>query len=76
MVKSKILRGFRTTVPLPVRLALGLQPGDDIYYEIEESGRVVMKPMSSTGRLPTHSASTDSWDAFFDEEGVDLSGPG
>jgi antitoxin PrlF len=42
MIKSKLTSKSQTTIPQPVRLALGLEPGDEVVYEIEE-GRVVVR---------------------------------
>ena len=39
---SKLTSRFRTTVPKPVRTALGLRAGDGIAYT-KEAGRVLMK---------------------------------
>jgi antitoxin PrlF len=41
MIKSKITRRARTTIPQPVRDALRLKEGDEIAYAIED-GRVVL----------------------------------
>jgi antitoxin PrlF len=41
MIRSRIASKARTTLPAPVRKALGLRAGDLIAYRIEE-GRVVM----------------------------------
>ncbi|MGH6787525.1 MAG: AbrB/MazE/SpoVT family DNA-binding domain-containing protein [Novosphingobium sp.] len=41
MILGKITAKAQTTIPRAVRLALGLQPGDDVVWEIE-GDRVVM----------------------------------
>ncbi len=41
MIHSRITAKAQTTVPLPVRRALGLEPGDDLVWDIE-GGRVVL----------------------------------
>jgi antitoxin PrlF len=41
MITSKITSKAQTTIPLPVRKALGLHAGDEIAYRIE-SGRAVL----------------------------------
>ncbi|MCK6443818.1 type II toxin-antitoxin system PrlF family antitoxin [Elstera cyanobacteriorum] len=41
MISSKLTTKAQTTIPQAVRLALHLQPGDEIVYRIEQ-GRVVL----------------------------------
>lgn len=41
MIVSKLTSKAQTTIPQPVRTALGLQPGDEILYEIVD-GRVML----------------------------------
>ncbi|MEQ7155670.1 AbrB/MazE/SpoVT family DNA-binding domain-containing protein [Brevundimonas aurifodinae] len=41
MITSRITSKAQTTVPQAVRTALGVQPGDDLAYEITD-GRVVL----------------------------------
>lgn len=41
MITSKLTSKAQTTIPQPVRVALGLREGDEIAYSIEE-GRVVL----------------------------------
>jgi antitoxin PrlF len=41
MITSKLTSKAQTTVPQPVRVALGLREGDEIAYAIED-GRVVI----------------------------------
>jgi AbrB family looped-hinge helix DNA binding protein len=40
---SRLAANARTTIPKPVRDALGLRPGDTIAYELEPDGRVVLR---------------------------------
>ena len=35
MIASKLTAKAQTTIPRPVRIALGLDPGDEIVYEID-----------------------------------------
>ena len=44
-ITSKLTSKAQTTVPLPVRRALGLQPGDELGYEILD-GKVVLSNAS------------------------------
>lgn len=48
MILGKITAKAQTTIPLAVRRALGLGPGDEIRYEIEE-GRVILTRVPSDG---------------------------
>jgi antitoxin PrlF len=41
MITSKLTSKAQTTVPRPVRAALGINPGDEIAYAIEQ-GRVIL----------------------------------
>lgn len=41
MITSKLTSKAQTTIPQPVRVALGLHEGDEIAYSIEE-GRVIL----------------------------------
>jgi antitoxin PrlF len=41
MVTSKLTSKSQTTIPQPVRAALGLHPGDEIVYRIDD-GQVVL----------------------------------
>lgn len=41
MITSKLTSKAQTTVPQPVRTALGLRAGDEIVYSIE-NGRVIL----------------------------------
>ena len=41
MIVSKITSNAQTTIPLEVRLALGLREGDQVSYDIEK-GRVIL----------------------------------
>ncbi|KAA5605450.1 AbrB/MazE/SpoVT family DNA-binding domain-containing protein [Roseospira marina] len=43
MITSKLTSKAQTTIPQPVREALRLRPGDEVVYEIEATGRVVIQ---------------------------------
>lgn len=63
MIVGKITAKAQTTIPRAVRRALGLGPGDEIRYEIEE-GRVILT------RVATDDISSDPFInnfAMFDE---------
>ena len=41
MITSKLTSKAQTTIPQPIRTALGLRPGDELLYEIID-GRVLL----------------------------------
>ena len=41
MITSKLTSKAQTTIPQPIRTALGLRPGDELLYEITD-GRVLL----------------------------------
>lgn len=43
MIKSKLTSKSQTTIPQPVRTALGLEPGDEVTYDIEGDRAVIRK---------------------------------
>ncbi len=43
MITSKITSKAQTTIPQPVRVALGLQEGDEVAYQIEGDRAVLSK---------------------------------
>lgn len=43
MIKSRVTTKVRTTIPQPIRSALGLKPGDEIVYEVLDGERVVIR---------------------------------
>ena len=43
MIRSKLTAKAQTTVPQSVRIALGLEPGDELVYEIEGNRAVLRK---------------------------------
>ena len=46
MITSKITSKAQTTIPQPVRLALGLREGDEVAYQIEGDRAVLTKARS------------------------------
>lgn len=53
MIVSKLTSKAQTTIPQPVRAALGLEPGDEVVYEIVDE-RVPVDDMALAG-LPVPS---------------------
>ena len=51
MITSKLTSKAQTTIPRSVRRALGLNPGDQIVYEISD-GRVIMTRAKASGDDP------------------------
>jgi antitoxin PrlF len=43
MITSKLTTKAQTTIPRPVRVALHLQPGDELIYEIDGQRVIVTK---------------------------------
>jgi len=66
MIKSKLTSKSQTTIPRPVRLALGLEPGDEVVYEIEEDRVVVRK--AGAAALDDPFATFDEWSSTADRE--------
>ncbi len=46
MISSKLTSKSQTTIPQPVRAALGIRDGDELVYEIK-GDRVVLKKLKS-----------------------------
>jgi len=48
MIKSRLTTKAQTTIPQPVRVALGLREGDEIAYEIDGRRVVISRAGSPT----------------------------
>lgn len=46
MIKSKLTTKSQTTIPQPVRVALDLEPGDEVAYQID-GARVILRKAES-----------------------------
>ncbi len=57
MIKSKITSKAQTTVPLPVRAALRVRPGDELAYEIE-GDRVILTKAGREDAAHLHALQT------------------
>lgn len=66
MIKSKLTTKSQTTIPRPVREALGVGPGDEVSYQIE-GDRVIL---SKVGREPADDpfATFTEWEGEADRE--------
>lgn len=50
MILSKLTSKAQTTIPQPVRVALGLEPGDQLAFEIDDQ-RVILTKAKSGGKI-------------------------
>ena len=51
MIESAVTSKGQTTLPRPVREALGIEPGDRVRYVILDDGEVLMLPIRPLSRL-------------------------
>lgn len=70
MIVGRITAKAQTTVPLAVRRALGIAPGDDVAWEIED-GRVILtkvptSPAPFVADLAAFAEWADELDAAYD----------
>lgn len=70
---SRIDRDASTTLPSPVRQALGLKPGDSLEYEITQHGPVVIRrsPLSDTPHLKALQETLSEWNTPEDAAAFD-----
>ena len=71
MIQSRITSKAQTTVPRAVRLALGVGPGDEIAWEIEDD-RVVLKRVKPSldpfdNPFATFTEWSDELDSVYDD---------
>lgn len=67
MITSKLTAKSQTTIPQPVRTALGLKRGDELVYEIEGDYVVVRKAGTEPEEDPF--ALFDEWNSEADRKG-------
>ncbi len=65
MITSRLTSKAQTTIPQPVRAALGLREGDEIAYVIEE-GRVVLTHAQSADAPDDPFGAFSEWDSAAD----------
>ncbi len=65
MIQSRITSKAQTTIPAPVRKALGLKEGDLVSYRIEQ-GRVIMTRSETAAEDPF--AAFSEWGGAADKE--------
>jgi AbrB family looped-hinge helix DNA binding protein len=64
MLESKVFANGSTTLPKPVRDALGIKAGDRVRYVISEKGVNVLRVPSGVNRVKAHSDAADLHDAL------------
>nr|WP_295835881.1 type II toxin-antitoxin system PrlF family antitoxin [uncultured Azospirillum sp.] len=69
MITSKLSRKARTTVPQPIRAALGLHEGDEIAYRIED-GCVILTRATPTSADDPFRCFTE-WNSEPDQQAYD-----
>jgi len=67
MITSRLTSKAQTTIPQAVRTALGLRPGDEIAYVIED-GRAVLMRFDARGRDDDPFAAFSEWSSAADAE--------
>ena len=67
MITSKLTSKSQTTVPLSVRKALGLRPGDQLHYEIS-GGQVILTRVEPDTLAEDPFANFSEWSGPEDEE--------
>ena len=65
MITSKLTTKAQTTIPQPVRAALGLQAGDELIYEIDDQ-RVILTKASRGGKTDDPSRTFHEWNSAAD----------
>jgi len=68
MITSKITSKAQTTIPQPVRIALGLKEGDEVAYQID-GDRVVLTRAKPPGFAEDLFATFEEWNSEADREG-------
>ncbi len=63
MITSRLTTKAQTTIPQPVRAALGVQPGDELAYVIEADRVVILK-----APIPTHPETDNPFVTFSEWE--------
>ena len=67
MITSKLTTKAQTTIPQPVRAALGLKAGDALVYEIDEQ-RVILSKASKTAKSDDPFRTFHEWHSEADEK--------
>lgn len=67
MITSKLTTKAQTTIPQPVRAALGLKAGDALVYEIDER-RVILSKASDAAKPDDPFRTFSEWHSEADEK--------
>lgn len=68
MITSRLTTKAQTTIPQPVRSALGVQPGDELAYVIEADRVVIVKaPISTHPQTDNPFATFSEWESEADK---------
>lgn len=67
MITSKLTTKAQTTIPQPVRAALGLKAGDALVYEIDER-RVILSKASDAAKPDDPFGTFHEWRSEADEK--------
>ena len=67
MITSKLTTKAQTTVPQPVRAALGLKAGDLLWYELLD-GQVILRKSPATPTKDDPFGSFGEWRSLADEK--------
>ena len=67
MITSKLTTKAQTTIPQPVRAALGLRAGDALVYEIDDR-RVILTKASQGGKADDPFRSFHEWSTEADAQ--------
>ncbi|MDP1632824.1 MAG: type II toxin-antitoxin system PrlF family antitoxin [Caulobacter sp.] len=73
MITSKLTAKAQTTIPQPVRIALGLRAGDEVIYEIDGDRVVLSRARSrdATGVAEDPFAAFEEWNSDADRRAYD-----
>jgi antitoxin PrlF len=66
MITSRITSKAQTTIPQPVRAALGLKTGDELVYEIQDGRVIITRPDKQPADDPF--ATFSEWDGEADRK--------
>jgi antitoxin PrlF len=67
MITSKLTSKAQTTIPQPVRAALGLKEGDELIYRIEDDRVILSKGIAPAERDDPFRAFSE-WDSIADRK--------
>ncbi|MBK8083915.1 MAG: type II toxin-antitoxin system PrlF family antitoxin [Devosia sp.] len=68
MITSKLSSKAQTTIPQPVRAALGLTEGDELLYQIEGTRVILTRARSSAAVVDDPFVVFEEWDSEADRK--------